>query len=65
MAAQDGAIARETEGFQIDLRVSLIPTVEGEKVVMRVLGSYVQGFTFADVGLEDAGSRRELAGLEL
>jgi len=54
MAAQDGAIARETEGFQIDLRVSLIPTVEGEKVVMRVLGSYVQGFTFADVGLEDA-----------
>jgi type II secretory ATPase GspE/PulE/Tfp pilus assembly ATPase PilB-like protein len=27
--------------------------VQGEKVVMRVLGSYVAGFTFADVGLSE------------
>lgn len=51
-SAQDGAMKRESDGQRADLRVSLVPTVEGEKVVMRVLGSYVQGFTFADVGLD-------------
>jgi type IV pilus assembly protein PilB len=54
LTAQDGAMQRKTDDWSVDLRVSLIPTVEGEKVVMRVLGSYVAGFTFADVGLSDA-----------
>jgi type IV pilus assembly protein PilB len=54
LTAQDGAMQRKTESWAVDLRVSLVPTVEGEKVVMRVLGSYVAGFTFADVGLSDA-----------
>ncbi len=54
LTAQDGAMQRKGEGWAVDLRVSLVPTVEGEKIVMRVLGSYVAGFTFADVGLSDA-----------
>lgn len=58
LAAQDGAMQRKLDTASVDLRVSLIPTVEGEKVVMRVLGSYVQNFTFADVGL--AGKHREI-----
>ncbi len=54
LSAQDGAMRRDTGGGRmVDLRVSLVPTVLGEKVVMRVLGSYVQSFTFADVGLSD------------
>lgn len=53
LTAQDGSMQRKTDEWQVDLRVSLIPTVEGEKIVMRVLGSYVAGFTFADVGLND------------
>lgn len=52
--AQDGAMQRKMGDIHVDLRVSLIPTVEGEKVVMRVLGSYVAGFTFSDVGLSAA-----------
>ena len=51
---QDGAIQKEIDNNIVDLRVSLVPTVEGEKVVMRVLGSYVQNFTFADIGLNEA-----------
>jgi type IV pilus assembly protein PilB len=51
LAAQDGAMQRKSGEHAVDLRVSLVPTVEGEKVVMRVLGSYVQAFTFADIGL--------------
>lgn len=53
-SAQDGAIQKNIEDYVVDLRVSLVPTVDGEKVVMRVLGSYVQNFTFSDIGLSDA-----------
>ena len=49
--AQDGSIQHVIEGRTTDLRISLIPTVQGEKVVMRVLGSYVQGFSLGDIGL--------------
>lgn len=55
LTAQDGAMQRVIDEMRkVDLRVSLVPTVEGEKVVMRVLGSYVQAFTFADIGVGEA-----------
>jgi len=54
LASQDGAVQRKNDQLKVDLRVSLVPTVEGEKIVMRVLGSYVESFTFADIGLDDA-----------
>lgn len=54
LTSQDGAMQRRSETQQVDLRVSLIPTVEGEKIVMRVLGSYVAGLSFADVGFGEA-----------
>ncbi len=50
-AAQDGAMRFEKEGMSIDMRTSIAPTIEGEKVVFRVLASYVQSFTLADIGL--------------
>lgn len=53
LSAQDGALQREVDGHIVDLRLSLVPTVQGEKVVMRVLGSYVQGYTLADIGLDE------------
>ena len=52
LTSQDGAIQRRG-AIQADLRVSLVPTVEGEKVVMRVLGSYVANLGFADLGLSE------------
>jgi type II secretory ATPase GspE/PulE/Tfp pilus assembly ATPase PilB-like protein len=54
LTAQDGALQRKTDTYTTDLRVSLVPTVNGEKVVMRVLSSYVQGFGLTDIGLDDA-----------
>jgi len=53
-SAQDGAMHRTKADWSVDLRVSLVPTVAGEKVTMRVLGSYVSELTFADVGLSVA-----------
>ena len=52
--AQDGSIQHEMGGQTTDLRVSLIPTVLGEKIVMRVLGSYVQSFSLGDIGFNEA-----------
>lgn len=54
LSAQDGAIQHRSGEYTVDLRVSLVPTVQGEKIVMRVLGSYVQGLALADIGLGES-----------
>lgn len=50
-AAQDGAMRSEFDDMSIDLRVSVVPTVEGEKTVLRVLSSNSQGFVLSELGL--------------
>jgi type II secretory ATPase GspE/PulE/Tfp pilus assembly ATPase PilB-like protein len=54
LSAQDGALQRIDGGATTDLRISLVPTVNGEKVVMRVLSSYVQDYGLSDIGLDEA-----------
>ncbi|HNP74885.1 MAG TPA: GspE/PulE family protein [bacterium] len=52
LAAQDGAIRyRRSDGRATDFRVSVIPTLDGEKIVMRILSEYVRGFSLTDIGL--------------
>ena len=53
-AAQDGAMRYTKKGVVIDMRVSVIPTLDGEKVAMRVLSQYVRAFTLGDLGLSSA-----------
>jgi len=48
---QDGAIQRDLKSHHVDLRISLVPTVEGEKVAVRILNSYVQDYSLEDIGL--------------
>jgi len=48
---QDGSLRYEKNGLATDMRVSVIPTVEGEKIVLRVLAAYVQGYNFSHLGL--------------
>ncbi len=50
-AAQDGSLRYEKDNTVVDLRTSIMPTVEGEKVVLRVLSAYVKGFSLSDLGL--------------
>ncbi len=50
-AAQDGAIRFSKDKGFIDMRVSLIPILDGETIVIRLLAEYVKGFTFADLGI--------------
>lgn len=52
-AAQDGAIRYKSKAGTMDVRVSIIPIVDGEKVVMRLLSEYVRNLTLADLGFSD------------
>lgn len=59
-SALDGAMQFKQNEYVADLRVSIIPTVQGEKVVLRILSSYVEGLVLSQLGL----SERDLAILE-
>lgn len=49
---QDGAIRFKQNGQDIDLRLSIIPTMNGEKAEIRILSSYLQKLTLDELGLE-------------
>lgn len=48
---QDGKITFPIEGEQIDIRVSIVPITEGEKVVMRLLTDRSRRFSLANLGV--------------
>ncbi|MBD3363018.1 hypothetical protein GF362_04835 [Candidatus Dojkabacteria bacterium] len=50
-SAQDGSIRFKTKSGPIDLRVSIVPVLDGEKIVMRLLASYVGDLTLAELGM--------------
>jgi general secretion pathway protein E len=51
---QDGRIKLAVRGRDIDLRVSTLPTLHGEKVVMRILDRGALTLDFAALGFDDA-----------
>ncbi|MBD3280810.1 hypothetical protein GF389_04785 [Candidatus Dojkabacteria bacterium] len=59
--AQDGSMVFGKDEREMNIRVSIAPTLNGEKVVMRLLAKYVQGFALSDIGLrnEDEETLRE------
>lgn len=58
-AAQDGAIRYDTGNGTMDIRVSIVPIVDGEKIVLRLLSEYVRTLTLADLGFSE-GNREVL-----
>jgi type II secretory ATPase GspE/PulE/Tfp pilus assembly ATPase PilB-like protein len=51
LKAQDGAIRYDTgKGNFMDIRVSIVPIVDGEKIVMRLLSEYIRTLTLQDLG---------------
>ncbi len=51
MAPQDGKIRMKVDDGDLDLRVSILPMTEGEKVVMRLLSSHMSQISLADLGI--------------
>jgi type IV pilus assembly protein PilB len=61
---QDGRIKLKVRGKMIDLRVSIIPTIFGEKVVMRILDQSGLMVNMNDLGFEEEPLRRFHLALE-
>lgn len=47
---QDGRISLKIEGREVDLRLATLPTVDGEKVVIRILDKAKAEFSLGDLG---------------
>lgn len=58
-AVQDGSIEINKDGDAYDTRVSIVPVVDGEKVVMRLLSEYIRTYALEDLGL-DEGQQEKL-----
>ncbi|HLC87459.1 MAG TPA: GspE/PulE family protein [Patescibacteria group bacterium] len=48
---QDGAIRFTEKGMETDLRVSIVPTLDGEKISIRILSKYIESFSLENLGL--------------
>jgi type IV pilus assembly protein PilB len=55
---QDGRFKFEKEGYKYSIRVSILPTFNGEKVVMRLLQESGQALNLEELGLRDEALER-------
>lgn len=61
---QDGKMEVVTEGDRLDIRISIIPTTEGEKVVMRLLSERSRQFSLSNLGLSPETLEKLVASYE-
>jgi type IV pilus assembly protein PilB len=54
MSPQDGKMRIELEEEDLDIRISILPIVYGEKVVMRLLASHFRQFSLVDLGMSES-----------
>ncbi|MFQ5492584.1 MAG: GspE/PulE family protein [Candidatus Dojkabacteria bacterium] len=52
-AAQDGSMRIVKGDRRVDMRVSVMPTLDGEKITVRILSEYVSKFSLSDIGLSE------------
>ncbi len=55
---QDGRLSVNANGKKVDLRVATLPTVWGEKVVMRILDNSTARLTLGDLGFSEGNYAR-------
>jgi len=55
---QDGRFKIETEDYKYSVRVSILPVMEGEKVVMRLLSETAKAYTLEGLGLRGEALER-------
>ena len=61
LAPQDGKMRVALEEETIDIRVSIIPVVAGEKAVLRLLSTRTRELSFADLGMNEADLKKVAA----
>ncbi len=50
-STQDGKIRANIDGQMVDIRLSILPIVDGEKAVMRILSTHGRPLTLTDLGM--------------
>lgn len=60
---QDGRITVKALGGEFDIRVSTLPTLFGEKIVLRILNKDTQSISLEDLGFTDKELRRYKEGI--
>ena len=53
LASQDGKMRIQMEEENLDIRVSILPIVDGEKIVLRLLASQSRQFSLTDLGMNE------------
>jgi len=56
-SAQDGAIRYQKDEKDVDMRVSVVPTLDGEKIVVRLLAEYMKSFALDELGLSQRNQK--------
>jgi type IV pilus assembly protein PilB len=62
---QDGAIALRSGDRRVDLRVSTVPTVHGEKMVMRILDKNTIPLDLTSLGLDERQSKDLIESIQM
>lgn len=57
-SAQDGSLRHKREDENVDMRISVVPIIDGEKIAIRLLSEYVRGFTLGDLGLSEEHQKK-------
>ena len=57
-AAQDGRLRFKSNGSRIDVRVSIVPVIYGEKVVMRLLAEKARQYDLVNLGFDKPTLKR-------
>lgn len=60
---QDGRIFYKHQGYKFDIRVSILPTLHGEKIVMRILGSDASHLDLQQLGFSERDFRHYQEGV--
>jgi type IV pilus assembly protein PilB len=64
MAPQDGKMRISLSEEELDIRVSLLPIVYGEKIVMRLLASRFRQFSLVDLGMNEVDLQKVTNGFK-
>ena len=58
LTPQDGKMRITLDEDELDVRVSILPIVSGEKIVMRLLASHFRQFSLVDLGMNEIDLRK-------
>ncbi len=64
LSAQDGKMQAMVENEELDIRVSIVPVVHGEKIVMRLLSSGIRQLSIGDLGMSEVDLQKVKSGFD-